>query len=251
MTTNAIDKLKKIIASDSRWSISAGDEILYVDDTGFDKIANRPVGCIICAGDAKLIEMWRLWFLSPVINTANFPPFDRMDANSPVGITISYIQKPDGRILFSRGVYAIFGEDAMFSGSGAVIAMECYGKNRCAKTSIETAAAIDPATGGETKFVELETNRHNLSSQPVALADVQTQLGLRGIVMNTLTKKVTPIKDYMADQNGVMRAVLKGEMSLSAPTGQPYRPWTDAEKAEFKKVMDGVAAQEAMAASND
>lgn len=37
MTTNAIDRVKKILASDSRWSIEDGDFILYVDDTGLTR----------------------------------------------------------------------------------------------------------------------------------------------------------------------------------------------------------------------
>jgi hypothetical protein len=51
MTTNSIDRSKLILASDSRWSVQLdADQILYVDDTGFDKIMVRGRSGIICSG---------------------------------------------------------------------------------------------------------------------------------------------------------------------------------------------------------
>ena len=120
MTTNAIDFHKKTLSSDSRWSITMGDELYFVDDTGFDKIADRHVGTIICAGDGKLIEQWRDWFTAPVLNMANKPPYDRKDQfGQDFAIVISLAYKTEGYPVLSQGWYLLHGADAKFCGSGA------------------------------------------------------------------------------------------------------------------------------------
>jgi hypothetical protein len=74
MTTNAIDRSSKILASDSRWSVQLSvDEILYVDDTNFDKIMVRGRSGIICAGYLPFIDEWRQWFAHPAPLTQPLP----------------------------------------------------------------------------------------------------------------------------------------------------------------------------------
>lgn len=250
MTTNAIDKRKRVIASDSRWSIPDGDFLIYVDDTGFDKIADRHFAAILCAGDAILIEEWKNWFREPALRPHALPRTERRDADGNVqSITISLIQKPDCKILFSSGWYLDFEDVAKFSGSGAVFARDCYMRNRCGKTSIESAAAQDFATGGETKYVELETFKHNLHNARVTLAEATQQLLTKGQVVDTRTKKVVSLKEYQASAGGVVSAIIAGEKSLSAPTGQAQRPWSDAEKEELRRAMEHIAALEQAANS--
>lgn len=251
MTTIVIDKKRKIVASDSRWSLSRGDLIFYVDDTGFDKIADRFQASIVCCGDGKLIEAWRDWFLRPAINTALLPPTERMENDQCLSISINMVSKPDCRILFSRGWTLNYENEGMFSGSGAVHAKDCFSVNRCAKTAVHSASLKDPATGGETKYVEIETNRHNLSASKGTLAHAHEELLKRGMVMNTRTNNVTPISKLPPDISGTVSAISNGDVSLSAPTGLPHAPWSDAEKLELRKAMEQLAESEKCANAED
>lgn len=246
MTTNAIDRRKKVVASDSRWSVEHGeDHLVFVDDTGFDKIADRAFACIVCAGDGVLIEEWKAWFRRPSIAAHSLPRTERTDKNGQmVSITISLIEKPSCKVLFSSGWYLDFEDEAKFSGSGAVHARDCYFRNRCGKTSIGSAAQKDHATGGETKFVETETFKHNLHSGNVTLSEATHLLLTRGLVVNTKTGKVITLKEYQSGGGGVVDAIVAGEVSLSAPTGQAHRQWSESEKDELRRAMERVAELE-------
>lgn len=248
MTTNVIDKSKKILTTDSRWSIQLENEcIAFVDNTGFDKMADRHQGTIICAGDAELIDQWRDWFLSPRINTAALPATERLQNGEVRAITISLVLKPDGQILFSNGWYYDFEDHAKFSGSGAVYAKDCYSVNRCGYRAVATAAAQDPMTGGETKFVEIETFRTNLTARKTTLKDVEEQLQSRGMFMDLKTRKIEPLNGNPGG-DAVAKGLRSGSFSLSAPTGQPHRAWTDREKQDLRTAMDRLAELEEAAA---
>ena len=229
MTTNAIDRRSRVIASDSRWSIELQGQLYFVDNTGFDKIADRAMGSIICAGDAKLIEIWRDWFHTPVLNMAATPAFERKGPDGKdYSIVISLVYKTGDYNILSQGWYLLHGDDAKFCGSGAEHALACYASNKCGRTSVVSAASKDPMTGGETKFVELETSRNNLSTNRVSLADATHQLQTKGNVMDMKSGKITPIAPQAA--GSLDEALRAGNVSLSAPTGQPTRLWTDPEK---------------------
>lgn len=251
MTTNVIDRRKYVVASDSRWSIfnEAQGYVVYVDDTGFDKIADRHFGSLICAGDARLIEAWKAWFRAPILDVANLPATERYEPNGAVAsIVVSLVTKPDGRLVYSFGWYLDHEDEAKFSGSGAVAARDCYVLNHCGKTAVESAGLVDPMTGGETKFVEVQTMRHNLHSQVVSLKEVEEQLLNRGHVMDLNTKKVVPLAQW--NQQSVAQGLEAGSLSLSAPTGQPHRAWTEVEKNELRKALQNLADFE-LAANNE
>lgn len=240
MTTNAIDFHKKTLSSDSRWSITLNGKLYFVDDTGFDKIADRHVGAIICAGDGELIEQWRNWFTAPVLNMANKPPYDRRDHHGQdFAIVISLAYKTDGYPVLSQGWYLLHGTDAKFCGSGAEHAYACYSQNKCGRTSIGSAAMIDAMTGGETKYVELETSKNNLSTAPSSLAQALDSLNKRGNVMDLSTGNVTPIVPQASDE--LAAALSAGLVTLSAPTGQRVRLWTDAEKQNMDQALQRLA----------
>ena len=246
MTTNAIDRLNRLVASDSRWSMAIdGNRIAYVDDTGFDKLANRQFHTMAFAGDGILIERWKNWFLAEELDFDNLPPFQRLEVNTLVTLYFSLVQKPDCNVIFNSGWWIHHGEHASFAGSGAAHAYDCYVLNGCGKKSITSAAVNDPATGGEIKFVELTTGVHNLSSDQSTLSNAIQQLNQRGFVMDTNTKVVTPIRDLQTATVEALSALQSGERSLSAPTGLPMRVWSDAQKDVFMKALKDVARQEA------
>lgn len=251
MTTNVIDRRKYVVASDSRWSIlnEAEGYLAFVDDTGFDKIGDRNHASLVCAGDALLIEAWKNWFREPVLDISKLPDTERYDANGAVSsIVVSLVTKPDGRLVYSFGWYLDHMEEAKFSGSGAAPARDCYVVNGCGRTAVASAGMVDPMTGGETKYVEVQTARHNLHQEVVSLKEVEEQLMNRGLVMDLKNpEKVVSIAQW--NQQSVAKGLEAGSLSLSAPTGQPHRAWTEVEKNELRKALQNLADFE-NAASN-
>lgn len=242
MTTNAIDRRKRILASDSRWSYRDKQRnlLFFVDNTGFDKISDRGIGAIICAGYGPLIEAWKNWFLAPIMNTAAMPATEMMVDGELMDVTISLWVKPNCTPLYIYGSFVLHGEDALFTGSGMRHAYECYTKNRCGKQAVLTAGLHDPATGGETKYVEFDTGRNNLTLLPTSLSETQRQLDQRGMVMDMQTEKVVPIQDFNAKGTELFSG-----MTLSAPTGQPARAWSEGEREELRKAFEKLAEMEA------
>lgn len=244
MTTTAFDRVRQVVASDSRWSIPLPPyHVLYVDDTGCDKLADGQTLSMMFAGDGVLIEQWKAWFYNS-LDLAEMPGVERLESGSTHEISICLVQKPTGKVIFDWGRCITHGDDARFSGSGAPYARDCYDQNRCAVTSIVSAHKSDPFTGGQTKFIELASGHDNLSVVQRTMQDAIKELNERGFVMDTRTKSVTPIKDITESANEVLRALNAGEKSLSAPTGSPSRPWTESEKRALFRAFESVVETE-------
>jgi hypothetical protein len=236
MTTNAIDQRKRIVASDSRWSFERDGHLYFVDDTGFDKIVDRPRAAIICAGDAQLIADWKAWFTSRIPSQV-LPATERTDRSGAMAaICVSVIAKPTCQLMFRNGWYLSADEDAMFTGTGAQFAYQCYLLNKCGRLSIASAAKSDPQTGGETKYIELDTNKHNVSLLQKEMKDLDREMLTRGMVMNMTTKKVVTIHEHQAAHGSSAQAAI-ARFDLSAPTGHAPRAWSDAEKEKLSRVM--------------
>ncbi|NAT16735.1 hypothetical protein CU666_16835 [Pseudomonas syringae pv. actinidifoliorum] len=250
MTTNVICRIQKVLASDSRWSTDPlADQptcIAFVDNTGFDKLAVSSLYALVFAGDGELIARWKTWFLAPALNFASVPPVHRLipDTNKLRSIVISLVKNSTAEVIFASGDFMAHREDARFAGSGAQFAKSCYAVNSCAKIAVNTAGASDPATGGETKFVELSTGKNNLSVMQATLFDMKNALEQRGFIMDTITKAVTPISEWMPEAVGARRALASAVASVSAPTGLPTRCWTDEEQSDLIRALHQVAAEE-------
>ena len=239
MTTNAIDRKKVVIASDSRWSYMENGHLVFVDDTGFDKIAWRGAGAMICAGDGVLIDVWKKWFLQPVLDPGQIPPTERIKPDhSVVSLDVTLLQAGTGTVLFIKGSYLTLDQEAFFAGTGAQAAHECFTTNRCAKKSVDSAKLKDIQTGGDTKFVELASGTHNLNPVGKTLTDAENELKTRGYAMNLTTKNVIPFSSYLASQGNAQSQVPPATASnLSAPTSQDIRPWTDEDKQRLRDAV--------------
>lgn len=250
MTTNVICRIQKVLASDSRWSTDPlkdhPDCIAFVDDTGFDKLAVSTHYSLVFAGDGELIARWKSWFLAAKMDFMNAPPVHRLipDTNKLRSIVISLVKNATSEVIFSSGNFLAHREDARFAGSGAQFAKDCYATNACAKTAVVTAGASDPATGGETKFVELSTGKHNLSVMQTTLFDMKNALEQRGYIMDMTTKTVTPINEWKPNSGETRRAIASAVASVSAPTGLPTRCWTTQEQSELMRALMQVAVEE-------
>lgn len=250
MTTNVICRTQKILASDSRWSTDPladyPDCIAFVDDTGFDKLAVSRLYALVFAGDGELIARWKSWFLAPTLNFLNAPPVHRLipDTNKLHSIVISLVKNSTGEVVFASGSFMAHRESARFAGSGAQFAKDCYAVNSCAKTAVATAGVSDPATGGETKFVELDTGKNNLTVMQTTLFDMKNALEQRGYIMDIGTMKVTPISEWQPSAGGTRQAIANAVASVSAPTGLPTRCWSDQEQNELMRALQQVAIEE-------
>lgn len=100
-------------------------------------------------------------------------------------------------------------------------------------------------------FVDAATGRNNLSRAFRTLADVHTELDNRGEVMNMKNGKRMPFKVWAADPASGDRALSAKDITLSAPTGQPSRAWTQEERDEFKSVLDQDLARHMSEACSD
>jgi hypothetical protein len=251
VTTNAIDKIRLIVASDSRWSFQFDqDHLAYIDDAFFDKIAMRPGGCMICAGDAYLIQLWRNWYLAGQLDPAMQPPLNRMQDGELKHIVFHVILATGEVFDFDIQHNSIdFENEARFAGSGAVFALGCYRVNRCVKTSVTTASQDDPCTGGSMKFVELSTGINNLSSVNRTVQEVEQDLVARGHIVNTKTKEIYNFQEF-ASKNAAAGSKLSSGLGLSAPTGAPAFVWSEEQKKELNAAFAFVTALEQKSKTN-
>lgn len=249
MTTNVICHQKKLLTSDSRWSVDLDgypNQLLFVDDTGFDKLAISTAHALVFAGDSLLIGQWKKWFTAPKLDFSTVPPFTRVESrdNQLKSIVASLVKKPSCEVMFTSGKFEAHGESARFSGSGALFAKDCYARNGCGRVAITSASQNDPATGGETKFVELISGSSNLSMVQATHDEMINAINQRGFVMDTKTKNVTAISDWVASNGNAQAAVANAIGSISAPTGSPTREWSSQEQIEFLKALQVVALEE-------
>ena len=240
-----MDRRNAIVASDSRWSIELPDCLLFVDDTGFDKIIAREGAVMICAGSAQFIELWKAWFLEP---TPQIPPTETKDDAGNVwqAICVSIIGRPGFDQLFSAGSYENYEGAAEFCGTGALYAKDCYSVNGCATTAVRSASCHDPMTGGAVKFAQVnEPFDNNLNEALVPLQEVMNQMNERGMAMDKSSGKVVSIAEKFSDNTGAAAALCASK--LSAPSGQALRAWTDREKQDVLKVMAQIVRSEGSA----
>ncbi|MEX1828847.1 hypothetical protein [Luteibacter sp. CQ10] len=251
MTTNAIDKKKIVIASDSRWSAEVdGDHIVFLDDYGFHKIAMKRMSTMVCAGDAILIEGWMEWFGRDELDLENMPALNRRE-NGELCHVVFHIVTSNGDV-FDPGIGGTldYNDEARFAGTGATHALTCFSTNRCVKTSVATAAGLDPCTGGTTRFVDFGVSQHNLIPFTSGAAELNSDLGQRGTIMNRHTREVSTINEFLSKRNGSAPQTGLGNVSASAPTGTPAFEWSESQKNELKRAFTLVASLEA-SAKND
>ncbi|MDC6490923.1 hypothetical protein EIG75_16360 [Pseudomonas syringae] len=246
MTTNAFDRAKLMVTSDSRWSIPYPDDlspthVIYVDDTNFEKISTSDKATLVFAGDGILIDEWKTWFKNP--DFAALPRTDRVQDNVLYDISICVVINKTGRISYDSGNCLMHNESARFAGSGAFHARDCFVQNACAIKAIGTAGApnADPYTGGTTQYLELHTGVTNLIRMESTLQDAEHELDTRGQVMDLSNGKVTSLKEFLASRTDAQQALHATGVHLSAPTGHQSRKWTASEKEALR-----TALQEAM-----
>lgn len=238
MTTNVFDISQGILASDSRWSIPRDFGIIYVDDTGFDKMELALGHAFIFAGNGAVIQSWKNWIRDPN------RPYQEPDVN---GIALCIVNVTTVEISFEYG-QDIALEEARFAGTGSYHAHLCWSSNKCARRAVESAKGEDKLTGGEIKFIELRTGSHNLTNQG-SIDSVAQDIVDRGWVMyNNGKNSRTSIKIDEAAANDtrvadLIKDIATGSVTATAPCDSMYNKWSDADKQRLRGTLDAIFAR--------
>lgn len=232
MTTNVFDEQRALMASDSRWSIRHGQYLIYLDDTGCDKIMIVRNRAIMFAGNGGRIQQWKDWLQSE-------PKDDSMQPKVE-GVCICIADYETGKVKKSFK-QRVIDSAGYFAGSGTDYAVPCWAANRDARRAVETAKQVDVCSGGEVKYVDFRAQQHNLyRGSNVTIQMVDDAILKRGLVMTMTTAQPFSFSAAANDNPElaeVRAKIAAGDLSASAPSDGMYEEWSDEEKAELKESL--------------
>lgn len=234
MTTNVTDLVSEQVASDSRWSFPEVNFVLYVDDTGFDKIVLHGNYAWMFAGSGRLIQEWKDWLASNPTSSAGRP-----GVNGVAFCIVDLVKK-----VVNHWGQDIVLSQAMFAGSGALPAHMCWSRNRDPLKAVESAKSQDIYSGGIVKFLKFLCKSNNLVNTET-IFDVSTACLQRGTVMYHSQKPATPVAVAAANDPEVKALVQKiqtGTATASAPCDAMYNNWPAAEVERLDKSLDEILA---------
>lgn len=241
MTTNVYDSNVGLIASDSRWSVTWGSRIVYVDDANFNKIEIHKGVAFVFAGSGVRVQEWKDWLKTDPVDDTNMPGCD--------GMSVCMTRIEDKQVLFSER-QDIVKDGGFFAGSGSRHAFTCWNNNRNALKSVESAKLLDPYTGGEVKYVDFTSQKNNLVMHPASPATIRTvseALSSRGHVMNIAPDngtappfKLSEIAANDAEARELQEKLLAGQISPEAPCDGMYDEWTAEQTSRLKSALGKV-----------
>lgn len=252
MTTTIYDIVNKQVASDTRWSakvtLSDGnDYFVYVDDSGFDKIADRENTVLVLAGNGPLIAKWKEWWYTS-LDTSNLPETD-IDGENVVNLMI--VDKSNNKVLFDAGEKkALFCELSslmlsVFAGSGDIHAASCWSLNRCVNTAIESASVLDYFTSSVVRYVDFTNGNTNISKMDYNYSSIVNAIMDRGFIMNlsesTAANDVgTPLNQHQIKEE-INALFTTGNAVASAPVpGMSTFKWSNKNKEKLITAINKV-----------
>jgi hypothetical protein len=225
--------------------------LLYTDDTGFDKIVNRPTTIMALAGDGELISLWKKWWSSATPNMSDRPP---VSISKERQVVLYMTSKSENKILFDVGRKLAWLEDdvviAVFSGSGRKAAADCWIMNNCAKKAVESSKAIDLFTGGDIKFVDYQNLSDNLSAPNFDYNVIVDAINKKGLIMPinvnvTASNGSVEISGHPA-ANDIAEQFKSGSIIASAPTGDAGTfSWSSDKELKLDGVLSSILEEEA------
>lgn len=240
MTTNVCDLASGVLSSDTRWSRESGGWLIYVDDTGYDKIAYDKKLAFLFAGDLENIDSWKNWV------------FSGRQGNMPVakltGMSAIVVDTKLSKLVFqshSNLPTSVFGTSvrAVYAGTGATYAKSCWDQNKCAKEAVKSAIDRDIKSGGTVVYFSCKNRENNILTK-VTQSEVKELAKTKGYIMNmNNTQKVAvPVQVAANDPTNpaaqaIANLVLSGGVSFSAPFPEMDKSWSDDKITEFKAVM--------------
>jgi len=248
--------VSKKVASDTRWSAKVtlsdrNDYFVYVDDSGFDKIADRENTVLVLAGNGPLIAKWKEWWYTS-LDTNNLPETD-IDGENVVNLMI--VDKSNNEILFDAGQKkALFCELSsimlsVFAGSGDIHAASCWYSNRCVNTAIESASKLDYFTSNVVRYVDFTSGNSNISEMDYNYSSIVNAIMERGFIMNlsesTAANDVgTPLNQHQI-KDEINTLFTTGNAVASAPVpGMSTFKWSDKNKEKLVTAINKVKVLE-------
>lgn len=218
MTTTVFDGAKGFLTSDSRWSKDTDYAVLYVDDTGFDKIETAEGLVFLFAGNSMVIQQWKTYLRASLVGAR--------PTQAGIALLIAEIATGNLLHLYQQDILLPDSTNPVtsFAGSGARHAVRCWETNSCAKKAVDTAKTADIYSGGEIKFFELATGQHNLTNSS-DLAGMGRAFLERGKVMYTSNDKPISVQEAAANDPRVAelcKEIAKGKIPLNAPCDAMY-----------------------------
>jgi len=229
MTTNVFDESSGVMATDSRWSIRQGKYIVYLDDTGCEKILLLKNRAIMFAGNGGRIQEWKDWLMSD--------PKDDSQQPKEEGICLCLVDLQTGKKIKSFKQTSV-NDLAYFAGSGTQYAIPCWLANSDARRAVDTAKVADDRSGGEVKHYCFKTKQHNIyHGNQVTIRMVDDAILRRGLVMTTNNEQSVSFAvaaNDNAELADIKAKIAAGDLSASAPSDGMYEEWTAEEKADLK-----------------
>ena len=239
MTTNVYDVRAALLTSDSRWSAEDGDWVAFVDNTNYDKIVHDNKLAFLFAGPLPEIDIWKQWILAGR---------KKEDLPSLANTTMSVIQVDvaKGVVVFKSHQFlnSSFGivPRALFAGTGAKPAKDCWDRKKCAMTAIGSAAEMDHLTGGNVVFFNRAKRSGNITNTSSA-TELKEQAKQRGMIMSKSNAEASVLIKVAANDpsNPTKQALAMKVMSGAAPFAAPFpgmeEPWSLAKKLEFEAAL--------------
>ncbi|ELY4571755.1 hypothetical protein SM001_003602 [Cronobacter sakazakii] len=256
MTTTIYDRLSKAVTSDSRWSCDLDSfdpgyegHILYVDDTGFGKLAIRDDTVMVLAGNGILIEQWKRWLTREVLSFDEEMPALCIPGQMPFSIYL--IEMSSNTVLFDEGhKHTIFNLEAnevlaAFSGSGSMHAADNWIGTVCARTAIDYAKTKDHYTGGTVRYVDFASKKCDLETNLTTIQEVVNLMLERGYIMDTKKPGSAPVSISAQEVAHVRQLLASGALMPSAPVGKGAKEWDEKSKAKFIKAIEHIRDSEA------
>lgn len=247
MTTNVIDLISGVVASDSRWSISGKDFLIYLDNSGFEKIFPLKGSVCIFSGNGKLIDLWEKWLSTKPKNRTGHPPTSIDTPNGVQSVTLNLILRTTSKLRFTRGQTENLNKEAFFAGTGTFSAMSSWIQDKDARNAVTHAIGSDMFSGGEVKYFTLKCGSNNLR-QSVSFEEMNKLVGKEGLVMY-LNKGSAPVPVSVAAQSDsnvlkIQTALEAGSVAASAPCSSMYTQWTEEEINQLGDALDEILALE-------
>jgi hypothetical protein len=244
MTTNIYDGNSSVMATDSRWSIEYGSWLLYLDDTGYEKIERLNGMALMFAGHGPKIEEYKIWIHSSPKDFSSMPDVK--------GMSVCMVHESSNIVEFQKH-QDIEANNVFCAGSGARPAYSCWLTNKCSQRAVESAKLKDHYSGGEVKYVNFVTSETNITKfypqAQLTIGVISANIIQRGISMKIhATPKGTPdlpfpkagmdsANDDEAPREKMAALVASGELSATAPCDGMHSDWSEDDKGNFKRAL--------------
>lgn len=229
MTTNVIDLENGQFACDSRWSCDGPGFTLYIDDTGFEKIAVKDGIAMIFAGHGGLIQIWKDWLTTQPNSAVSRPPTTVQVGTISIGISLCVVRTQDRKVLFQKDQLDS-APNALFAGSGKVAALFSWIRNKDAQKAVEAAIESDIKSGGTVRYLVFDTGATNVVDT-TRIKQVEQNLAKEGMVVYTNLNSAVTIPVSTAEQTDsnvrdLVKKIEAGDVAATAPCDSMYLSWS-------------------------